>query len=180
MSPARNWRDASRWNRTDRSRGRRRLVSAALAIALSGAWLPASGEETLTRVDDLRATLAQARREGLPLLLFFSAAGCPFCAEVRQGYLRPRVAMGPRQAGVLVREVEITSSRRLLDHDGRDTTEAAFAARMGVRMTPAIVLVDPRMRPLGDPLVGIGAAGFYEAYLQGAIDTARQRLAAGG
>jgi len=179
MNAARNRHETSRGKRIDPSRARRRLLGAQVGLALASTWLPAWAEESLTHVVDLRATLAEARREAVPLLLFFSAAGCPFCAEVRQGYLKPRVAMGAR-AGVIVREIDITSARRFVDQGGTGATESAFAARMGVRMAPTVVLVDHDMRSLGDPLVGIGAAGFYEAYLQGAIDTARQRLAAGG
>jgi hypothetical protein len=35
---------------------------------------------------------------------------------------------------------------------------------------------DGRWRPLGDPLVGIDRAGFYEAYLERLITEARQRI----
>jgi hypothetical protein len=45
-----------------------------------------------------------------------------------------------------------------------------------VRVVPVVALFDDRMRPLGTPLVGLDRSGFYESYLQSAIDTARQRL----
>jgi hypothetical protein len=34
------------------------------------------------------------------------------------------------------------------------------------------------LQPLGAPLIDLDAAGFYEAYLANAIDSARRKLAA--
>lgn len=160
---------------------RRRILCALPALVLAVAATPSTiaAESALARLNDLRATLEDVRREGLPLLLFFSTPGCPYCAQMRQGYLAPRGRMGAK-AGAMVREVDITSARRLIDRDGGDVTEAALAARLNVRTTPAVILVDDKLQALGSPLVGIGAAGFYEAYLQGAIESARQRLAERG
>lgn len=148
-------------------------------LALAGAMLPAvpraAQDAMLARIDDLRTLAAQVEREKMPLLLFFSLPGCPYCHEVRRGYLAPRAAIGVA-AGVIVREVDITSTRRFVGLDGTPVSEAEFATRLGARFTPVVLLVDARMRPLADPLVGIVSASFYEAYLQGAIDTATRRL----
>jgi thioredoxin-related protein len=108
------------------------------------------------------------------LLLFFSTPGCPYCAEVRRGYLAPRVQEGSRDA--LIREVEITSERRIVGLAGEPLTEADLATRFGVRAVPVVQLVDAALQPLGKPLVGIGSAGFYEAFLGAAIDDAARAL----
>jgi hypothetical protein len=39
-----------------------------------------------------------------------------------------------------------------------------------------VALFDDRAQLLGDPLVGIDRAGFYEAYLARAIEVAERRL----
>ena len=46
-------------------------------------------------------------------------------------------------------------------------------------MVPVVLLVDAAMKPLADPLVGIGAADFYEAFLVEAIETASRRMRGG-
>jgi hypothetical protein len=38
------------------------------------------------------------------------------------------------------------------------------------------VLFDDRLQLLAEPLVGIDRSGFYEAYLQRAVDQAQRRL----
>jgi glutaredoxin len=104
-------------------------------------------------------------------LLFFSTPGCPYCIEVRRNYLLPR-ARDPR-AGVLIREIEIVGRRSFTDADGEAISESQFATRFGARVVPVVQLVDDRLNRLGNPLVGLDAAGFYDAYLDNAIEAAR-------
>jgi thioredoxin-related protein len=159
---------------------RRRLLLAGAAIAFgarAGAQ-PAGGEEHLEAIDDLRPLAAQVRKRRVPLLVLFSTPGCPFCLEVLRSYLAPRVAEQAKLSSptLLIREVDITSRAPLVDLQGRRTTQAEFAARLNVRMVPVVALLDDRTQLLGDPLVGIDRAGFYEAYLARAIEAAERRL----
>lgn len=161
----------------DRRRALERLALAAAGVLGAGiarAQARKSEGPALPRIDDLRALAAQMRREQTPLLLFFSTAGCPFCIEVRRNYLAPRLAENARD--LLIREVEIVGRRALVDRDGRSITEAELAARYGARMVPMVQLVDADLAPLGKPLVGIDAAGFYDSYLSAAIDEAQRAL----
>lgn len=155
---------------------RRRFLEAfgAAALLLPARW--AAGEETLQPIDDLRALGDQSRRDRLPLLLFFSTPGCPYCLDVRRNYLAPRAREG-KAAGVIVREVDITSRRSLTGRDGRPISEMDLAARFNVRVAPVVVLVNGDLVPLAEPLVGIDRSGFYEGYLSSAIDAARAKLA---
>lgn len=154
------------------------LRGAALLACLPAARLRAqpSADTPLARIDDLRPLLASVARERRPLLLFFSTPGCPYCLEVRRGYLRPRADDGEAVSGVAIREVEITSSRRLHDATGALITEAALAARYGVKMVPHLELLGSSAEPLVKPLVGIDSSGFYESFLQSAIAQAAAKL----
>jgi thioredoxin-related protein len=152
-----------------------------LAVAATLASLPLHAQEhgeSLEHIDDLGALLDAVRLTRRPLLLFFSTPGCPYCREVRRNYLAPRVADGVEASGVVIREVDITSRRALVERGAQRTTEEALAQRFGVRMVPVIQLVDGAAQPLGEPIVGLDRSGFFEARLQGAIDAARRALAA--
>jgi hypothetical protein len=157
-------------------RGRRGLLAAAALGFFGPHALRAAARAELERIGDLRPLQARVRRERVPLLLFFSTAGCPYCEQVRRNYLLPR-ARDPR-SGVLIREVDIVGQRSFLDTDGQPMTEERFAARFGARVVPMVLLVDADLAPLGAPLVGLDAAGFYESYLNGAIEAATVRLRA--
>lgn len=159
---------------------RRRLLVAGAAVAFgarAGAQ-PAGREEHLTAIDDLRAVMAQVRKRRVPLLVLFSTPGCPFCVEVRRSYLAPRVAEQAKLPSptLLIREIDISSRAPLVDLEGRRTTQAEFASRLNVRMVPVVALFDDRAQLLGEPLVGIDRAGFYESYLASAIEAAERRL----
>lgn len=112
------------------------------------------------------------------MLILFSTPGCPFCREVRRNYLAPRVAEQARNSvpELLLREVDITSQRPVIDLAGARISEAALSARFNVHVVPVIALFDHTLTPLAEPLVGLDRSGFYEGYLASAIDTARRRL----
>jgi thioredoxin-related protein len=155
---------------------RRRAVALA---ALASAMLPASArasdaEVELPAVRDLRDLAGQIRRTGQPALLLFSTPGCAYCAEVRRGYLRPRLAAAAA-SGPLIREISIVGRTRIIDLDGAAISGAALAQRFGIRAVPVVHLVDDRMTPLVEPLIGLNAA-FYESYLDERIVEARARL----
>ena len=163
-SPGRRQRRAALW----------RLGAAALALLVAQQRAAAQTSAPVTelpRLDDLRRLTAQARRERVPLLLFFSTPGCPYCLQARRDHLAPLYARGST-AGVLIREIEIVGARTFVDVDGKAVKESSFADRFKVRMVPHVELVDAELKPLVKPLIGIDAAGFYGDYLRDAIDTA--------
>ena len=160
------------------SRRRRLVAGAFVAVLLSAHGVAAQQPAALASLDDLRPLAAQIRAHSAPLLVLFSTPGCPFCREVRQNYLVPRVAeqQASKAPDLLLREVDITASTPLVGSDGRLTTHAEFAARFNVRVVPVVMLFDDRLQALAEPLVGIDRAGFYEGYLARAIEQAQQRL----
>lgn len=138
----------------------------------------AAQQQHLPPVDDLRLLTAAVARHKAPLLILFSTPGCPFCREVRQAYLAPRLAEQARNRTpeLLLHEVDITSQRPVIDLAGTKTTEADFAGRFNVRVVPVVALFDQTLQWLAEPLVGLDRSGFYEGYLTAAIATARKRL----
>jgi len=106
-------------------------------------------------------------------LPWIGAAGV---ADARaQGADEP-LARIPAVSGIVIREVEITSGRRLRDRDGQWLTESDVASRYDVRMVPHLELVDARGERLVKPLIGLDSAGFYESSLQNAIAEAARQL----
>ncbi len=158
---------------------RRRAALAAVSWLLLAPRVRAADAALLPAVDDLQALAAQSARAGIPIIVLFSTPGCPFCHEARQNYLAPRLAEQQRRSKpeYLLREVDITSRRSVGAIDGRTLTEAQLADRYGVRFAPVLMAFDSRWRPLGEPLVGLDRAGFYESYVERLISEARQSQA---
>jgi len=147
------------------------LIAAALAP-----WKLACAESLLPAATDLQQLAAEGARLNAPIVLLFSTPGCPYCREVRRNYLVPRSADLAPATRMLLCEIDITSSERLVDFEGRATTQAHFASGLGVRVVPVVMAFNRRGQPVGEPLVGLDRSGFYEAYLQKLIDGARQQV----
>ena len=159
---------------------RRRAALAAVPLLLLAPWGRAAEGTLLPAVDDVQALAAQSARAGIPIIVLFTTPGCPFCQEARQNYLAPRLAEQQRRSKpeYLLREVDITSRRPVGTIDGRALTEAQLADRYGIHFAPVLMAFDSRWRPLGEPLVGLDRAGFYESYVERLISAARQSNAA--
>ncbi len=155
---------------------RRSLLTAAL---LSWPLLRAMAQDEplLPLASDLRGLGATSRRTQQPIVLLFSTPGCPYCRDVRRNYLAPMLAAGtPVAPAPLIQEVVITSSAALVDFDGRALTHAQFAERRGVSVSPVVMALDGRGQVIGEPLVGLDAAGFYNAYLEALLARARAQV----
>ena len=103
----------------------RRAVLIAVALA---PWALACAESLLPAATDLQQLAAESARLKAPIVLLFSTPGCPYCREVRRNYLVPRSADLAPTSRLLLREIDVTSSGRLVDFEGRATTQARFAA----------------------------------------------------
>jgi thioredoxin-related protein len=154
---------------------RRPLLCAALLLPWRAAQ--AAGEESLPAASNLKQLGAESARLRAPIVILFSSPGCPYCLEVRRNYLAPRLAGAEALAPqVLIRELDITSRERVIDFDGRATTESEVADRYGVRMVPVVMALDSRGKPIGEPLVGLDRSGFYESYLQTLLTRAQSSM----
>lgn len=154
----------------------RTLAGLAICAVLSGRASALEGAP-LAASSDLRAEAALAAVRGTPLVVLFSLPDCRYCAVVRRNYLMPLTRM-PREADrFVVRELELTGAAPLAGFHGEATSGTELARRYGLRVAPTIVLLDRDGELLAPPLVGGDVSGMYGAYLDQALDEARNRLA---
>jgi hypothetical protein len=147
----------------------RGAVGCALLVMLAAA--PAFGAQALAGLANWHADSCGAASGNRPLVLFFTLPGCRFCNDVRQRYMLPLA-----RDGMLVREVVIDSDRPVTGFPGA-ATQRAVASKMGVKIAPAVLLVDASGHPLADPIVGGDVAGLYGGSLDNALALAARRLA---
>lgn len=141
-----------------------------IALAHSG---DADGEEPLLRdVTDLRAEAGR----GMPILVEFALAGCPYCRVAEEDFLKPMIRSGDYEDKVLIRRLRMDRSGSLVDFDGREISARDLAARYGVRIAPTVVVLGPDGQVLSDPVVGLKTVDFYGGYLDRAIRQAVQSM----
>ena len=126
----------------------------------------------LTR--NLQADARTAAQAKVPLLLFITLEGCPYCARVRREYLGPMSQDIEQGRRVLIRELPIEAV--VPDFAGQPRVGRDIAAAMKINMYPTVVLVGADGKLLAEPLVGFSVPDFYGAYLDDRIDTARGKI----
>ena len=123
---------------------------------------------------DLRADAAAAGWQHLPLLLFFTLDGCPYCERVRREYLGPMSADPDQAKRALIRELPIEAT--LAGFDGSRKSAREIAARYKVTLFPTVIMVDAHGTEIAEPLVGFSSPDFYGGLLDGRIDTANEKI----
>lgn len=105
------------------------------ADASHGFFMPSFG--------DFKAELDAARRDKRRgVVLIYEMDGCPFCERLKRVALRSPDVRQYYHQHFLVYRVDIKGATAVTGFDGTEGTEAAFAARQGVRATPTIVFYD--------------------------------------
>jgi thioredoxin-related protein len=128
---------------------------------------------------DLQRDARQAQREHSPVLIVFTRPHCAYCDRVIDYYLIPMQRHADAAGPVLIRQMDMTSSRKLVDFDGRKTTQRAFAHMLKVDFAPTVMVFTPDGKPGAKPLVGLGPEDYYGGYLDRAIEQARGKMRAG-
>ncbi len=141
--------------------------------------LPLAAAAALPVATDLQAVARRAERSRVPVLVFFYAHSCAYCREVDHLFLEPEYADPAFHRKVIIRQVNVRSTRALRDFSGAMTSQAAFARRYGVALTPTVILLDAHGRQLVPPLVGVGNPDFYGSYLDAAVTRAAAKLQRG-
>jgi thioredoxin-related protein len=159
------------------------LPSMALAVvALLGVpqrAVPMAAPEVI-ETTDLQADGRVAMAAGIPVLLVFKAAHCPYCRELEESFLRPMLISGDYDTKVMIRSVDLDHDVFIQDFQGESVTPRGLAERYGVGLTPTMLLVDAGGRELVPRLVGLGVIDFFAAEIDAAIEAAAAKLAAGG
>lgn len=115
----------------------------ALAAPLPAAGAVRLGEDALYQQDwyldsflDLAEDAAAAAAEGKHFAVEWGQRGCPFCKTLHTVYFAdPAIETPIREAFVIV-HLDLNGAREVTGIDGRASSEKAFAARSGVRLTP--------------------------------------------
>lgn len=80
---------------------------------------------------------------------------------------------------VIMLEVDVDSSARLRDFEGKTVSHSEFSKRYSVKRVPTVIVMDDQGKPAASPIVGLISADFYDLYLQQAVEGGliRQRSA---
>jgi len=88
--------------------------------------------------------VGDAARTGRRVILFFEQENCPACLRMaRTTFVDPAVTERLRKRYVLI-AIDLFGSRDTVWTDGSGGTEKALAAKLGIRATPTVMILDER------------------------------------
>jgi len=154
---------------------RRWFLLAAVTSLLSSQSVPADILDDgvyVIAATDLAADAAIAEQEKIVILLEFAAEDCPYCTLLEEEFLKPMLRSGDYDNKVMMRVVDIGREITITDFQGIRSSTTALARRFDVDLTPTILLVDSRGRPIGERIVGIWSLDFFGGLLDERIDAA--------
>jgi thioredoxin-related protein len=124
----------------------RRLLFAFLLLCAVPSW--AETRDPINhffqpKFGDLQADLQEARKQGKKgIFLFFEMDECPFCARMRTTILNQADVQDAYRESFLVYPMDVNGDTEMVDFEGKDTTEKAFAFAHRVRATPTLLFFD--------------------------------------
>lgn len=120
---------------------------------------------------DLREDLADARKHGKRLMIFFHQDGCPYCKELVQVNFSDKAIAGKTQRYFDSIALNMWGDREVTWIDGKTYSEKQFAALLRVNFTPTLLFLDEQGR------VALRLNGYYPPRkFDAALDFAGQRL----
>lgn len=128
---------------------------------------------------DLRQDAAAAGAVNGAVLLVFIGPHCSYCETALNEFLIPMSGNTDYLGKVVMRKVDSSGFRDLLDFQGRKVSHRKFAGEHGARLTPTVMLFDGQGRQLAKPVIGITTLDYYGYYLDQAIDQAVGKVRAG-
>ena len=144
------------------------LAGGAVCAFGSARAAPASLPTAVSLTDEL----AQALKNGSPLLVMVSLEGCPFCKVARENYLVPM----REQQGLAVVQLDMRSSRAIKDFKGATLTQDELIRSWRIKVAPSVLFFGRGGVEIAERLVGGYIPDFYGAYLDDRLRVARAAL----
>jgi thioredoxin-related protein len=104
---------------------------------------------------DLREDLDEATAEGKRLLFYFYQDGCPYCEKLINTNFAQRDIVKKARSNFDVIAINMWGDRMVLDQQGEELSEKAFAVRHRIQFTPTLLFLDEN----GDEVLRIN--GYY-------------------
>ncbi len=120
---------------------------------------------------DIREDIAEARKAGRRLMLYFHQDGCPYCAKLLADNFGQKAIVDKTRRHFDVIAINIWGDREVTDLAGQTMPEKEFARAMKVQFTPTVVMFDEQGG------VALRLNGYLQPHkFEAALDYAGRRL----
>jgi len=103
----------------------------------------------MQNMGNFKEELATAQAEGKQgLLVMFEMDDCPFCSRMKANILNQTTVQDYYRKQFLIYPVNVKGDTPIVDFNGKETTEKAFALEQRARATPVFVFFDLQGNPV--------------------------------
>lgn len=148
-----------------------------ILLGTTASWMPTAHAEGLPVVKDFTVEAKESINKQIPILVLFMSNTCTYCEVVLQDFLLPMQRDPAYNNKVILRQIETSSKNKLIDFNGKITTQSAFASKHKAWAVPTVILFDSQGRMLTS-IVGLLTVDFYLAYLDNAINESQEKIKA--
>lgn len=108
----------------------------------------------------------------LPIVIFISQHGCPYCEVLRDQVLFPMARSGQLQEKSVFRELSLDAGFTVTDFNGAEIAGRKFADRYAASVTPTLLFLDAEGNEIAGKLIGISNIEYYNFYYGKALKAA--------
>ncbi len=149
------------------------LVICALVMPIS---IYAVDDFVVSMASNLKLTAESAKKQQLPLMMFFAAEDCVFCERLEADYLNAMANSEEYKHKVIIRKIVIDSYDEFSDFNGKRVEASDFSDKYNIQVTPTLVLVDHQGSRVARRIIGYNDSGFFGAELDNAIESASKNI----
>lgn len=140
-------------------------------------WIQAAQAAGLPTIKDFTDEARESRKKQIPILVLFMSRSCHYCEIVLADFLLPMQSDPAFNNRVILRQIETSSTDRMLDFNGAVTTHSDFASKHRVWGVPNVMLFDSKGNVLAT-IEGLLTVDYYYAYLDNAISESQAKIKA--
>lgn len=157
----------------------KQTITLALLIlwGLTASWMTTARADGLPDVQNFTLEAKQSLHKQAPIMVLFMSDSCTYCEQVLREFLLPMQRDAEYDNKVILRQIQIGSSQKLVDFNGKITNPGTFARAHKVWAVPTVVLFDSQGQVLTE-IVGLLTVDFYQAYLDIAINESQAKIKA--
>lgn len=152
-----------------------RIAVFALTALTFSACLPNTSEASdVPAARDFQSLKTIMETQQAPLLLAVTADYCHFCEQLKDEYLQPMMKNEEDRKRIVIRTFDLDGGLDIVDFDGKTVSVEDFSRRYNASLTPTVLFLNSNGKEVAEKMLGFNTPELYGAYLDKAIDTARQ------
>jgi thioredoxin-related protein len=146
-------------------------------LLATASWLPFAHAEGLPSVKDFTVEAKESIEKQAPILVLFMSKSCSYCETALNDFLLPMQHDPEYGNRVILRQIDTDSKDKLVDFNGKTTTNRAFSSKHLEWGVPTVMLFDSQGNELAS-IVGLITVDYYLAYLDNAISESQAKIKA--